>query len=284
MATYPELHGELVDQPLGIRQRLVVIPHGEVASLMRISPKQEEFTRNVRGTAALAFFESRVALGATGAFGSAFKSATTYLKRLRQLRRLGLDVLYSDLDSAGELHFPPGHPVRDLLYLAHPTQHARYLVAAEFHHRVYEHKVAEAVRLLQHLGASHLRIEHVTGWKSEIAFSAGPAGSKGSGNAGGHTSSESSVLYDAELAPQHRPELPESTIWLAHEPLWQAIAEARMRSGLDKFSLDVTYRQDYGVNAGLVAKIKKAGFQIGGDFARQQDTVWRMTGTFAPLG
>ena len=54
-------------------------------------------------------------------------------------------------------------------------------------------------------------------------------------------------------------------VWYQHEPTWKAIAEGRMRFGLREFLLNVTYEDDFGVNAGLKALAFKSGLGLGVD-------------------
>jgi hypothetical protein len=52
-------------------------------------------------------------------------------------------------------------------------------------------------------------------------------------------------------------------------------------SRLTRFSLDVRYEDDFGVNAGLKVQALNAGLEIGGNFEDHQSMVWRMKGSFA---
>jgi hypothetical protein len=70
-------------------------------------------------------------------------------------------------------------------------------------------------------------------------------------------------------------------VWFNHEPTWQAIAEGRLMHGLKNFSIDLKYADDFGINAGLAAKIRKTGLDVGGKFEDHQSTHWRISGRFA---
>lgn len=86
---------------------------------------------------------------------------------------------------ASQLAFPPGHPKAKVLYGAHPIDTDVYYPVASFHRMVFEHKFAEAINLLMHLGATKIRVEHVRGWSTEFAASlsarmpSGPTSVKG---------------------------------------------------------------------------------------------------------
>lgn len=59
------------------------------------------------------------------------------------------------------------------------------------------------------------------------------------------------------------------------------IADGRINFGLREFNLNITYDDDFGVNAGLKVAVKKVGLDIGGSFEDHQSTVWRLEGSFA---
>lgn len=53
------------------------------------------------------------------------------------------------------------------------------------------------------------------------------------------------------------------------------------RSGaLEDFAVCVDYRNDFGINVELVGSLKKMGIDVGGQFVRQESTVWTMAGKF----
>jgi hypothetical protein len=58
------------------------------------------------------------------------------------------------------LDFPLGHPVHKVLYVGHPADPRRYIPMGDFHRSLFEHKVAEAMRLLVGLGATDVEINH----------------------------------------------------------------------------------------------------------------------------
>jgi hypothetical protein len=54
-----------------------------------------------------------------------------------------------------------------------------------------------------------------------------------------------------------------------------------MEHGLRSFELRVAYQDDFSVTGELAAKVTQANFKLGGEFERQQSTIWAINGTFA---
>ena len=102
--------------------------------------------------------------------------------------------------------------------------------------------------------------------------------------AGAARGSESRILFDATLIGALEPKLPDSLVWYPHEPTWKAIADGRMQFGLHDFNLNVTYEDDFGVNAGLKALAFKSGLDLGGKFEDHEATTWRIAGQFRSDG
>jgi hypothetical protein len=207
------------------------------------------------------------------------------IKAWSRARASGLRVLAISKAEASAIAFPPGHPRDGVLYIGHPAMPRVYYTAAEFHRVTFEHKFAEAIELLMNLGATRIRVEHVTGWSKEFSSRlAVPLPSSGvtvGGNGGTSSASGTSLLYMATLDGTSCPRIPDGLVWYHHEPTWQSIAKGRTQFGLNQFSLTVSYEDDYGVNAGLKLAVLQAGLAIGGKFEDHQSTVWRIEGEFA---
>lgn len=226
-------------------------------------------------------------LGVSGQLTIYAMDAALELHRKRQLRATRT-LLKIDRLLASNLHFPVGHPRTDVVYAGHPADWRVYIPMADFHRFLFEHKVAEAQRLLRSLGATSITVEHVEGWDQSVGISASvgvptaqPASVKASGERLlGH---ERSVMATMELDSTSPPYVPDNLVWMSHEPLWQEIAEARIRSGLKSFTLDVRSTDDYGINGGLKAAVGKAGLDVGGEFRQHKSTIWRMAGTFGAV-
>lgn len=180
------------------------------------------------------------------------------------------------------LRFPPGHAQEGVLYAQHPAQHEKYYPCASFHRFVFEHKFAELISILTALGATRIKVEHVTGWKRDIGASiqAPIEGADTSLSAGSNTSQGSALLYEGEYEGHCNPELPQDIVWYQHEPTWQSTAEGRLRYKLKKFNLHLSYTEDYGVNADLALKAEKLKVSFGGKFEQHTSTVWRLEGEF----
>lgn len=183
---------------------------------------------------------------------------------------------------AVHLQFPPGHSQEGVLYAQHPTQHDKYFPCASFHRFVFEHKFAEVIRILTALGATRIKVEHITGWKRDFGASiqAPVEGVDISASAGVSSTQGNSLMYEAEYEGHKTPDLPEGIAWYSHEPTWQSTAEGRIKYKLKKFNLLLNYTEDYGVNADLAVKAEKLNISLGGKFGVHTSTVWRLEGEF----
>ncbi len=211
---------------------------------------------------------------------------TEVIKAWGRARESGVNIFAISRSEATQLIFPPGHPRNAVLYIGHPAMPKVYYTTADFHRVTFEHKFAEAIDLLMHLGATKIRVEHVTGWSKEfsshLSIPLGQGGETVGGEASASKTSGSRILYQATLDGTSKPEVPDGLVWYPHEPAWQSIAKGRVQFGLRNFTLNVSYDDDFGVNAGLKSAVLKAGLEIGGKFEDHQSTVWKLEGEFAP--
>jgi hypothetical protein len=167
------------------------------------------------------------------------------LSALEKLSDKGIKILPIGRTEAMTLTFPPGHPRDDVLYIGHPAVPAIYSPMADFHRITFEHKFSQAVLLLMSLGATRLRVEHVSGWSKE--FSARlvvPLGSAEEvATIGSQTNStnRSKLLYVASFHGTSDPVIPKGLVWYPHEPTWQSVAIGRTQHRLKDFSLAVKY-------------------------------------------
>jgi hypothetical protein len=83
---------------------------------------------------------------------------------LKEAYSKDIAVIPIPLKWASQLSLPPGHPRDKVLYAAHPVDPYTYVPSADFHRFAFEHKFAEAIRLLMHLGAKRLKINREHGW------------------------------------------------------------------------------------------------------------------------
>ncbi len=181
---------------------------------------------------------------------------------------------------------PPGHPRNGLVYAGHPGIPTVYVPLADFHRLTFEHKFAEVVSLLMHLGAKTFKVEHVTGWGAEfsshlsIGLPAIAPKVEVEAEAGSKQQTQQTLLFHATLDNKQAPSLPANLVWYPYEATWQQVAEGRLKFGLKDFLLYLNYNDDFGINAGLKLKIEKAGLDIGGTFERLTATTWRISGEF----
>jgi hypothetical protein len=210
-------------------------------------------------------------------------SAEAY-KSLKRAWDKGLPIQRISFGMSQEFQFPPGHPRIDVVYACHPASPTTYYPLADFHRVAFEDKFAEAMTLLMSLGANSLHVEHVAGWSSEFAANlAVPLGAVKppiSADIRQTHDKANHLLFQATLDGNHIPTLPDKMVWYNHESTWKSIADGRLKYGLDAFRLNVTYRDDYGVDSKLAASIQSAGLGIGGKFEAHQSTIWQIYGTF----
>ncbi|MGI8632281.1 MAG: hypothetical protein ACR2NA_07005 [Solirubrobacterales bacterium] len=204
------------------------------------------------------------------------------VRALTDLRRQGVDVMPVARTAASELSLPVGHPRDGVVYLGDPADARRYYPAADFHRRAFEHKFAEAIRLLMALGATRLTVNSEYGWSRDLAaeLDVPVRIAARAGRLWLPRRSESALLFEARLHPRP-PEMPEGLVWYQHEPTWQQMAEGRLRYGtLRDFELVVRYDEDYGVDVDVADKIAKSPLSMGGRFRQHQATRWRIEGEF----
>jgi hypothetical protein len=200
-------------------------------------------------------------------------------------RERGLRLLSISRTEANALSLPPGHPRDRVIYIGHPARAATYYPAAGFHRQVFEHKFAEAVRLLMSLGATQLEVEHVRGWSDEFAADLASTLPAAAGvELGAHgerrRTRASSALFRATLAGSSTPTVPDDLVWYAHEPTWQQVVDGRIHYGMHEFQLAVRYDDDYGIDAGFKVAAQKVGLELGGKFQEHESTTWKINGTF----
>jgi hypothetical protein len=265
-----------------VERQLIVVADDAVVKASREEALKEVQSNNTIDWMKIATLAIKTAVGLGGDLITLVaKEAYEAWSRARQN---GIDVVQISKSEAATITFPPGHPRDGILYIGHPAKPDVYYTTAEFHRMTFEHKFAEAVRLLMYLGATEISVEHIRGWSRD--FSGGmsipiPSADASVGVSGSRSAStKESILFKATLDGTDAPRLPPKTSWYHHEPTWQSIAEGRLEFGLREFALNVTYNDDYGVNAGLKAAISKAGLDVGGKFEDHVSTEWRILGKF----
>ncbi|MCH9647619.1 MAG: hypothetical protein K0U98_05225 [Deltaproteobacteria bacterium] len=276
----PEVSKPL-SQPYVERQLIVVTDDAIVAASRQVAINELQ-TKNAVNWARIGEFAIQAALGLTGDLITTV--AEEAFAAWGRAREIGLEVVPISKSEASSLSFPPGHPRDGVLYIGHPALPDIYHTAAEFHRVTFEHKFSEAILLLTCLGATEINVAHVRGWSRDFSTSLSipvpTAEVSLQGEVGTTAKTGDSLLFQATLDGAKQPELPGNLVWFHHEPTWQAIAKARLDFGLRDFSLNVSYNDDYGVNAGLKVAVAKTGLDLGGRFEDHVSTEWRISGKF----
>lgn len=270
----------LLQRPYSERQKIVITTDLIAAAMREAETKASETEENLD----LADIALRILFPAGYLVKSAVEAAAEEIKTWTRAKDNEVPILYVGETEASELIFPPGHPRKNTLYIGHPAKPQVYYTIADFHRLTFEHKFSEAINLLMHLGATYIRVEHIRGWSKEfssrLSAALGEAPTRIDAEAKEARSSDTQLMYEATLLGTKEARLPESLVWYSHEPTWQSVAKGRIEFGLQEFALNVTYEDDYGVNAGLKASAFKAGFDLGGKFADHKATTWRIAGRF----
>jgi hypothetical protein len=90
-------------------------------------------------------------MGVSGAGASIAVEAV--LDARQKMREAGEELVAVSWSDADALRFPVGHPRKNVVYIGHPVDPPAYIPVADFHRFLFEHKVAEAQRLIRSLDA-----------------------------------------------------------------------------------------------------------------------------------
>ena len=268
----------LLSRPYAERQLLVVADDAVVQAERQVEAEAADSGKAVDWNRVAKY----ALLGVAGVAYVAIETA----RAAARARERGVDVLTVSRTEARVLRFPPGHPRDRVLYVGHPAAATLYYPAAGFHRLTFEHKFAEAIRLLISLGATELEVEHRRGWSSEfaanldLAFPLFSVPVETDAKGGRKRSGSSSALFRATLRGSENPLIPADMVWYPYEPTWELVAEGALHSGLREFELTVRYEDDYGVDAGLKLAVEKVGLDLGGSFQEHVSTSWKISGTF----
>lgn len=274
----------ILSQPYSERQMIVVTEDEVADALYRAEVEAAAQTDDGSGALSFGAEVSKIAISILFPSVAIAELAAEAVKAWKRAHERGIPIRHVGKSEAHTLTFPPGHPRDTVVYIGHPAMPDVYYTIADFHRVTFEHKFSEAIRLLMYLGASQVRVEHVRGWSKEFSSRLSVPLAQASASVAGHfeatQDSQVRLLYEAELSGIREPKLPDSLVWYQHEPTWQLIAEGRLKFELQRFSLNVVYEDDYGVNAGLRTTAIKAGFDLGGNFEDHEATTWRIFGRF----
>ncbi|MBU5353179.1 hypothetical protein KQI74_12845 [Paenibacillus barcinonensis] len=281
MSKQSSLESDIITKPYAERQLIVVLSDKEVKAQQKYKRDEDgdsAFTKvlKIAKTVSEHFYPSPLHIA---------EATIELYKGILKLREQGIEMLSVSQSEATKLIFPIGHPRFGVLYVAHPADASVYFPFAQFHRFTFEHKFSEAVTLLMSLGASHIEVQHVTGWSKEFSSKmdiAIPQVNVGAAmDASKMKKSGSEILFTANFEGNTSSSLPESLVWYHHEPTWKQIADGRLKYGMKDFSLTVRYEDDLGVNMGLKVSATKAKLGIGGTFEGHQSTIWKIIGEFA---
>ena len=104
-----------------------------------------------------------VAAAVTTAFVAYALFAVKALDRSLKQSSIKVHLLVLKSSEAAALRFPVGHPRNKVVYVGHPVDPVTYIPMAHFHTFLFEHKVAEALRLMRSLGADSVDVVRVEG-------------------------------------------------------------------------------------------------------------------------
>ncbi|WP_250528413.1 hypothetical protein [Caballeronia sp. GAWG2-1] len=193
---------------------------------------------------------------------------------------------------------PPGHPKPHHLYQRHPlgarqqAKHNVYLPYDRYEEILYEERKAELTRLLIDLGATRVASVSEQASTTERSFKVGIQRDTASSSAGmgqyNASTSEEAEVFELSGKPWHRgSRLDRSAYeWLAFEPSWEAIVNAREIAGC--LSASVHFRgatetkRNFDVSATLKEKVANAGFNGNHTSQTSVRTTRRLDVTFAP--
>ncbi|TFW00636.1 hypothetical protein E4K72_15220 [Oxalobacteraceae bacterium OM1] len=260
------------------KQLIVILPDDVVAASRQA---EVDAATDGRKTSAADVADNVMQLLGMPSFDLLATAVKEAVKAYNRGRRGGLNVNQISRSEAAALTLPPGHPREGVLYVRHPAKPDVYYTVASFHRMAFEHKFAEAIELLMHLGANEIRVEHVEGWSRDFAAKLSvPLSAAATATVEASAARGTMLLFEAKLRGHDEPRLPESLVWYHHEPTWQAYAKGRMEFGLAEFSLAINYEDDFGINAGLRLASEKAGLELGGSFEDHVATTWKISGKF----
>lgn len=188
---------------------------------------------------------------------------------------LGVRMVRADDPRLAEWRCIDGTFMARQVYAMHPYDRLTYLSLARFHQYLFDEKRAEMVRLMTSLGARSLTLMHTEDDGRAGGVEAGVTGVNGvdvglKGNAKNSSGSRFALSLTVDERPTRPPSLPTNLVWFHHEPLWQAMANARLEHGVSSFKVTFTYENDFDVDVSLCAKVQGVGLKLGGTFEKNQ--------------
>lgn len=166
-----------------------------------------------------------------------------------------------------------GYFAPNIVYSRHPSDPAFFIRIANFHGYLLQEKRAEFFRLVTALGAKAVRQcdANRMGVKGSSKVEASDPTQIFDLNMDSNLKSEKNSRFDLTASFEEAtqpPRFPENMRWINHEPVWRAMAEARINNWVDRFTVSFTYSQDFNITADLVGKISEFGLSAGGSFSK----------------
>lgn len=189
------------------------------------------------------------------------------------------DILPVDLKLSGNFMLPIGHPLKGVVYVSHPAEPKIYYPFSDFHNYLFEHKFSELWSILLSLGATKISIEVIKGRKVNLDSCLKIPHL----NIDIHTTSDQ--VFHAKLSGTYEnktsePKLPANLVWFEFEETWKQIAYGRINNHVRNFSLNLLYKDDFGINGSLKSTIEGLNLSLGGTYESFETTEWRITGEF----
>ncbi|AGX06467.1 hypothetical protein B14911_03449 [Bacillus sp. NRRL B-14911] len=179
--------------------------------------------------------------------------------------------------------FPTVRPVNEKVYAVNPAALDIYYEAPGFHKAVADHKFAEAINLLQSLGATKIEAINLED-KGNSAGGNVSFNLFGKGDLSSQNNLSSKKVFNATYKPKHEPTLPAELNWFHIEKQWQNIADGRLNRGLESFELELEINSDFGVDADLMVKVDKAlNLGLKAEYSDFKKTYLRIYGEFNPI-
>lgn len=159
----------------------------------------------------------------------------------------------------------------NMVYVAHPGKPSHFIRMADFHQYLLNEKRGEFVKLAALLGAKEIELVESHGSNKSTEANAGIEGIEHI-DANIKTRAKSTIDDKFEISagfdepPLGEPEIPTNLRWLRLEPLWEAMALARIERWVTTYKVGFSYTSDFSVNSDLSLKVQKLGLSCGGTF------------------
>jgi tetratricopeptide (TPR) repeat protein len=177
------------------------------------------------------------------------------------------------VEKARELFtFPPNHPVAGTAYSMVDVVPNEYFPLARFHEYLKNSKQAAFFDLCASLGAKEIRIRSVTIDNKALDMHAdisAPLAEAGFNLSIGENSKDGAKIA-MTFGEGNKQVRDFDSPWINTEPTWKSMIKGRKEHSLETFAAEFNHTDDIGVNAGLMAKYKGAGINIGGSFTEMK--------------